>query len=77
MDDEWHVDYWETHCWYKRFNESERCVRPAQWRGQGSTAFDKAWRACDEHRHATDTRRTRYSKLPLTRWRSHDSQRRS
>lgn len=54
-------EYWETHCWSKRFLERDAappCARLATWRGPKTAAnpLIRAWRACDEHHQPTDER---------------------
>jgi len=51
--------FWATHCWARRFGDPSGenlppCAKPAYWRGVGVTALDQAWRACDDHRGASD-----------------------
>jgi len=47
---------WSRHCWSKRFTfPYGPCAKPAKWRGPGRAGtIDGEWRACDEHRQATD-----------------------
>lgn len=46
-------EFWETHCWAKRFSSPDPCAQAATWMGpQGpeQREFTRRWRACDEHR---------------------------
>lgn len=50
---------WERTCWAKRFldqADSPPCLKPAKWRGPVMSlhAFERAWRACDEHKRGND-----------------------
>lgn len=48
-------DFWDWHCWHKRF-DGEVCAKPATWKGPqvASTPFTRAWRACDIHALPSD-----------------------
>ena len=58
MTDERDAEFWNTHCWSKRFNNdpSEACAEPATWRGpqDAPDSLTRAWRACYKHRMAGD-----------------------
>jgi len=59
VDQERGAEYWETHCWARRFQEDEgspRCEALATHQGppNSPSQFVRAWRACDQHHLTTD-----------------------
>jgi len=59
MTDDEEYNYLDTHCWFQYFSPTQKpCGKKATWKGNSKhdLTFDRAWRACTEHRQETDVR---------------------